>query len=93
MKIIAIDLGDTRTGIACCDENEQLAFPVETILEKNEQMLLKKIADKIKQLNAKLAVVGNPINMDGSRGFRSLKCEKFAHKLKKITNITIELYD
>lgn len=93
MKIMAIDFGDKRTGLACCDETETLAFPVETIIETNIKALINKIVKKITQLKVKLIVIGNPVNMNGSLGPRSKICAKFKEKLQKATNLPTILWD
>lgn len=93
MKILAIDLGDARTGLACCDSHELLAYPIETIYETSKQKLLKKIIDQIESLQVEEAVIGNPINMDGSHGPRSEKCKNFAEQLKQKANIPVIMWD
>ena len=49
MKILAVDYGDSRTGIACCDAGEMLASPVCTIFEKRRHILPEKIAALAKE--------------------------------------------
>lgn len=93
MKILAVDLGDARTGLACCDKNETLAAPLSTIFETNQKKLLEKIIKQIETLQIETVVVGNPINMDGSLGPRSNKCGKFATKLQQSTKIPVVLWD
>lgn len=60
MKIMAVDLGKARTGIAICDESEMLASPVAVIHEHNEERLLEKISQIISEQHPKLLVVGRP---------------------------------
>ena len=60
MKIMAVDLGKARTGIAICDESEMLASPVTVIHEHNEERLLEKISQIISEQHPKLLVVGLP---------------------------------
>ncbi len=74
MRIMAVDYGESRTGIAVCDPGEILASPVCVIKEKNTRAAIEKIKEQACLLGAGLIVVGNPINMDGSRGERSEKC-------------------
>ena len=54
MKIMAVDLGKARTGIAICDESEMLASPVAVIHEHNEERLLEKISQIISEQHPKL---------------------------------------
>ena len=70
MKIMAVDLGKARTGIAISDSGERLASPVGTITEYVDERLLPKIADAAKEQRAEMIVVGHPKNMDGTRGER-----------------------
>ena len=60
MKIMAVDLGKARTGIAISDIGERLASPVGTITEYVDERLLPKIADAAKEKRAEMIVVGHP---------------------------------
>lgn len=71
MKILAVDLGDARTGLAVCDPSELLASPLEVIWEKNPNRLLEKIVQAVQQQGVQQVVVGNPVNLDGSVGSRA----------------------
>ncbi len=93
MKILAIDFGDSRTGIAMCDKMEMLASPVCVISEKDFDECIKKTAEKIKENKADIAVVGYPKNMNNTIGERAEKCTLFADRLKELTGIPIELWD
>lgn len=93
MKIMAVDLGKARTGIAVCDESEMLASPVTVIHEHNEERLLKKIAQIVFEQQPKLLVVGLPRNMDGSEGESAQRCRSFAEKLQNETQLPVTLRD
>ena len=93
MKILGVDYGDTRTGIAVCDKNEILASPLVTIEEKYEPKLIEKILAITAQEKIELIVLGKPVNMDGSEGFRAQKCTEFAQKLALSSGIKVELID
>ncbi len=93
MKILAIDLGDTRTGIAISDNSEFLASPVCIITERNKDILLEKIADQVDQLGASALVMGYPRNMDGSAGPRAQLCAQFAERLEERTGLPVTLWD
>ena len=66
MKIMSVDFGDSRTGIAVCDKSEFLASPLTVIFEKNFDRCLEKTADLAKQEQAELIVVGFPKNMNNT---------------------------
>ena len=93
MRIMAVDYVESRTGIAVCDPTEFLRSPVCIIKEKNTLKAIEKTAEKAKELNAELVVVGHPYNMDGSRGERAQKCEFVAGKIEKLRGIKTVLWD
>ena len=93
MKILAVDYGDTRTGLAISDKTEFLATPVGTVTERNAERLAQKVADSAKEQGAELIVVGLPINMNGTRGPRAEKCEAFAQMLKELVDCPVEMWD
>ena len=84
MKIMAVDFGDSRTGIAICDRGELLASPVCVIEEKHFPTTVKKTAEQAQEQGAQKIVVGHPLNMDGSKGPRAQLCEEFAEQLREL---------
>lgn len=93
MKIMSIDYGDARTGIAFCDKNEILASTYTTINESYQPKLVKKIIEIIEAEQPEKIVVGLPRNMDGSYGFRADRCRELAEALSSETDISIDFED
>ena len=93
MKILAVDYGDSRTGLSSCDESESIASPVGTISEWNREKLLEKISAKAHELGTELIVVGLPKIMNGSEGERAEKCKEFATQLSELSGIETTLWD
>lgn len=93
MKILAVDFGDARTGLAVSDIGEQLASPVGILHEKNRDRLLLKIADRQRALGAGLLVVGDPLNMDGTAGPRSRIARRLAEDLSSLVGCPVRLWD
>ncbi len=93
MRIMAVDLGLVRTGIAICDKQEILASPVCTITEGNPEKVPALVAEKAKELGAEMLVVGLPKNMDGSKGESAARAENFAQKIKELTGLSVQLWD
>ena len=94
MKIMAVDYGDTRTGLALCDRTEFLASPLGTITEKSLPKAVEKIVYAVREYDARMVVVGLPLNMDGSEGPRAQKCRRVAELLRGIMpDIPVELWD
>jgi len=81
-RIIGIDYGDARVGIAISDLLGFTAQGIETIHHKgNEEILLSRIEELIKQYEVKKIVIGYPRNLNGTSGFRVEKTEEFIKKL------------
>ena len=93
MKIMAVDLGKARTGLAICDESELLASPVAVIPFYNIEKLLTEIAQQAKAQNAAMLVVGLPLNMDGSAGESAQNALAFADRLREVTGLPVEMKD
>lgn len=93
MIILSIDLGDKRTGLAMCDKNECLAYPMGIIEETSRQILAEKIIQKISENNCELVVIGLPKNMDGSFGASAEKSLNFKKLLETKINVPIVLWD
>ena len=93
MKIMAVDYGDVRTGLAVCDRTEFLASPIGTIEERNAQLLAMKVAHMAEQYEVGEIIVGLPLNMNGSKGPRAEKCEAFAQLLTQLTELPVNMWD
>ena len=93
MKIMSVDLGNARTGIAISSPDENFAFPKGVITEYNKDKLVKKICDTAKELKAELIVAGLPKNMDGSEGFRAEECREIASKISADSGLEVALWD
>lgn len=93
MKILAVDLGRARTGLAVCDENELLASPAGVISERSMEQLAQKIAIRAKDLAVGGIVVGLPRNMDGSEGASAQNARSFAENLRTLVGVPVEMRD
>ena len=95
MRILSIDYGDSRVGIAISDPLGITAQGLETITHNgNDKFLLRKLDEIMSQYEISTIVVGMPFNMDGTKTVRAEVTEKFLHKLKcKYNKIKIETVD
>ena len=91
MRYLAIDYGDKRTGLAICDPAETIASPLAVI--EGQKNLIKKIVDVVRSENAEAIVLGLPLNMDDSQGFKAKHVLRFAELLKNHLNIPMHLQD
>ena len=95
MRVLGIDYGDSRVGIAITDGLGITAQGLMTISHKgNDKILLAKLDEILSEYEVSTIVVGMPINMDGTKTYRAEITEKFMHKLKcKYNKIKIESID
>lgn len=93
MKIMSVDYGDVRTGIAFSDINESLASPYTVIKESYQPKLIDKLCEIIKKENAEKIVVGLPRNMDGSYGYRSDECKELGTNLENASGVPVFYQD
>ena len=86
-RILGIDYGMARTGIAITDELGITAQGLETINSNgNDKIILKRLAEIVEQYNIETFVIGNPLNLNGTKSERSIETENFIHKLKSRFN-------
>ena len=93
MRILAVDLGKVRTGLAVCDEGERLASPAGVVQEYHRDRLAAVVAAKAEEYGVGEIVVGLPRNMDGSEGESAQRCRSFAEKLQNKTQLPVTLRD
>ena len=93
MKIMAVDYGDARTGLAVCDRTETLASPVGVIHERDFAATVQKVSFAVREYDVKMVVVGHPKNMNGTVGERAEKCERFANLLQNLVTVPVVLWD
>lgn len=95
MRLLGIDYGDSRTGIAVSDALGITAQGLETIESNgNDKLILKRLEELTKMYEISTFVIGMPFNMNGTLGERVEKTKKFIHKLRcKFNNINIQVID
>lgn len=95
MRIMGIDYGDARIGIAISDPFGWTAQGLDTIDWKDNLSLpIEKISKLVREYGIEKIIVGYPVNMNGTLGERALKTENFIRKLtEKIENISIVKWD
>jgi putative Holliday junction resolvase len=93
MKVLGVDLGHARTGLALSDESGFLASPIGVVPSYNWDKLLPVIADKVKQTGAAEVVIGLPRNMDGSEGESARNARDFGEKLKALSGVPVTMWD
>jgi len=92
-RLIGIDPGKKRVGIAISDENKIVATPYKTVIKKDYSNFLAEIKKIVLENNIKGIIVGNPLNMDGSAGPSSQSAKDLALNLSKDVTQNITMWD
>ena len=92
-RLLGIDPGKNRVGLAISDENKLVSTPLKTIVKKNNSNFINEIKEIIVENNIKGIIVGNPINMDGSKGPSAQSANDFAKYLSNNVSIPVTMWD
>ncbi len=92
-RILGVDFGDARTGLALSDISGFLASGIGTIKSTSFLKTAEEVVKIAKEKDVSLIVLGHPINMNGTLGPRSEKAQAFAKHLKELCGIEVVLYD
>ena len=82
-RIVALDIGTKRIGVAVCDALWMGASPVKTINRNNDNVALEEIKKICKEYTTNKILIGVPYNMDGTLGFQAKNCLKFIEPLRQ----------
>lgn len=93
MRIMAIDYGDARVGVAVSDPTGMLAGYTAVIHSRRAEQAASEIARLAKERGVEELVVGFPRNMDGSEGPRAELCRDFAKRLEETAGLPVRLWD
>ena len=93
MRVLAVDFGEQRIGLAISDSTGTLALPLTTIRRKSDGQAISRIHEIARKKRIEMFLVGDPRNMDGTRGESSLRAESFARKLEIATGLSCVLVD
>lgn len=93
MRILGIDYGDARVGVAVSDPLGLTAQGVGTIKNTGRKFLMSELEKVLTQYKPERIVIGMPKNMDGTQGFRAEATYKFAEDLKEIYHGDIDFFD
>lgn len=93
MRIMAIDYGDARTGVALSDPTGLLAGRTFLVKSRKEDVVIEELTRLAKEQGAEELVLGYPKNMDGTVGPRAEKCGALAERLREATGLPVILWD
>lgn len=93
MRILGVDFGDARMGLAVSDPTGFLAGGIGTFKVTGIKNAVEIVCEKINELGAELVVIGLPKNMNGSEGDRAARTRKFASMIENQSGVKTELCD
>ena len=93
MKVLALDYGSARTGVAVSDPTGTLARPVGVVERAGTESGLAELARLVRDEEAERVVVGLPLTMRGARGEQAAETERFVERLRAVVDVPVELYD
>ena len=90
MRVLGVDIGKRRIGVAVSDELGFLARPVETVRSVSLNVDVQRIAEIARELGAELVVVGDPLHMSGDPSTMSNRARKFGETLQATSGLPVE---
>ena len=92
-KILAIDYGRARMGLAIADAESRLAQPLSTLERINRNEDMRRLREIVHEHGVKQIVVGLPLRLDGTHGEMAQEAERFAQRVRKQIGVPVELVD
>ena len=93
MRILAVDLGDVRTGLAAGEDLTGTVQPLEVIVERDPERRFEKIVSATDAFGPDLVLIGLPINMDDTEGPRAVAARAFGARVADRTGLRVEFHD
>lgn len=92
-RVLGVDLGTKRIGFAVSDPDRIIATAFRVVECPGDRAIQKAIVDVLNETGAELCVLGNPVNMDGSKGPAAQRAQKFRDALSKQLAVPVVLWD
>jgi putative holliday junction resolvase len=92
-RVLALDVGTVRIGVAVSDPDRRLALPVGTITVAGGPQDLKAVAGLVREYEVAEVVVGHPLSLSGERGAAARHAEEFADGLRLLLDVPVHLQD
>ena len=92
-RLVALDLGAKRVGVAVCDELRITVTPLPLIERRSWKDLLRRVAEIVEGYDARGLIIGLPLNMDGTEGFAAEEAMTVAENFRRSLNVPVYLQD
>ncbi len=93
MKVMALDYGSARTGVAVSDPTGTLARPLGVVERAGTEQGLAELVRLVREEDVERVVVGLPLTLRGERGEQAAETERFVEALSAVLDVPVELYD
>ena len=93
MRVVALDYGAARCGVAVSDPTGTLATPLQPVLRPGTKKGLQSLRALVAELGAERVVVGLPVSLSGSDSAQTREARQFADRLRAVLAVPVELYD
>ncbi len=93
VRILAVDYGKVRMGLAIADSEARIAEPLGTLQRENRNEDMRRLRELAREQNVKEIVIGLPLNLDGTRGAMAEEVERFARRVRKQIGVPMALVD
>ena len=92
-RILGLDLGDVRIGVAVSDPDRRLALPLGTVQVGHPPGEMRAVVDLVREHDVTLVVIGEPVSLDGERRARATHAANFADALRAMLTVPVVLHD
>jgi putative pre-16S rRNA nuclease len=93
LRVLALDYGAARCGVAVSDPTGTLATPLDPVLKPGTKKGLQRLRDLVRELGAERIVVGLPVSLGGGDSAQTRETRQFADRLTAAVDVPVELYD
>jgi putative Holliday junction resolvase len=93
VKVLALDYGSARTGVAVSDPSGTIARPLCVIERAGTESGIARVADLVRDEQAERVVIGLPLTLQGERGAQARETEVFVEALRAAVDVPVESYD
>ncbi|MFN2470140.1 MAG: Holliday junction resolvase RuvX [Gaiellaceae bacterium] len=93
MKVLALDYGPARTGVAVSDPTGTVARPLEVVQRASSEAGLARLVELVQREGAERIVVGLPLTLSGEVGEQARETQRFLESLRSAVSVPVEMYD
>ena len=93
MKVLALDYGSVRTGVAVSDPSGTIARPLCVVERAHTEQGMQRVVEIVDGESAEQVIVGLPLTLRGERGQQARASEQFANRLRKLVGVPVVMFD